>query len=79
MIRAFGEDTERYAVMQGLHGLVHRLVVMAHLLQSVPYATDRHDLQPIQDLRFLGVAEDIGAGDKDFLLVVDTKDAHRVA
>ena len=52
---------------------------MAHLFQSVPYATDRHDLQPIQDLRFLGVTEDIGAGDKDFLLTVDTKDAHRVA
>ena len=69
----FRQDTERHAVMQGIYGLVDRLVVMSHFLQPVTHTVNRHDLQPVQDGCFLRILEDIRPGNKHFAPAVDTQ------
>ena len=77
-VRAFRIEAERRVVVQHVDDLIEDLVVLGHFLQAVALARDRQDARPAQELRDLGIGEDVGAGAEPDGTLRDQQDHHRV-
>ena len=73
LVCSFGEDTERYSVLQYIYRLVNDFLVLLDCLKTVTLTHDWHNLQEMENLCQDRVLEDICTSHKHLRSVIVTK------